>query len=373
MDGIRSLSKDTQSGGVDLKIETEKYQQALGILREKLATMKQGNKVNDEIILPKDRVFARYQPVFSITHLEDLGEEEFRSFLYFDNNRHWSGLYRKGLQACSDMNLLRQGLKILLDENKSIAKRFDDAINMIYGMGKGLASAILTVVYPDKYGVWNTTSEAGMRALGIWPVFDRGTSIGERYENINEVLSSAAKDIGTDLWTLDALWWSFLSGDELPISVTAHPTSDTSDSLSVSTPASANERFILEQHLEDFLVGNWERTDLGRDWVIYASEDDDEAGQQFPTDIGRIDILAKHKREPKWMVVELKRNQTSDMTVGQVLRYMGWVKQHLAKTNETVEGLIIAHEADKAVKYALNIISGVNLMLYEVQFKLQIP
>lgn len=350
--------------------ESEKYQQALGKLREKLATIKQGNKIYGEIVLPKDRVFARYQPVFSLNHIEQLGEDEFRSFLYFENNRHWSGLYRKGLQASSDMNLLRQGLKELLDDNKPIARRFTQSINMVPGLGKALASAILTVTYPDKYGVWNNTSESGIRALDIWPEFPRGASIGERYEIINDVLTSIASDIGTDLWTLDALWWSFLSGDELPVSVSALPVSDTSDPVTITSPSVPSERFILEQHLEDFLVGNWERTELGRDWVIYASEDDDEAGQQFPTDIGRIDILAKHKHESRWLVVELKRSQTSDVTVGQVLRYMGWIKQHLAKPNETVEGLIIAHESDKAVKYALDVITGVNLMLYEIQFKL---
>jgi len=353
--------------------ETAKYQEALGKLRDKLATIKQGTKINEEIVMPKDRVFARYQPVFSLTHLGELGEEEFRSFLYFENNRHWSGLYRKGLRACSDMVLLRKGLKVLLDENYPIAKRFSEAINMIPGMGKALASAILTVAYPDRYGVWNNTSEAGMRTLGIWPDFDRGASLGERYICINEVLTSITRDIGTDLWTLDALWWSFISGDELPVSITAVPADEAGTSFSPTSPTVVSDRFILEQHLEDFLVGNWERTELGRDWVIYSNDDDEEAGQQFPTDVGRIDILVKHKREPRWMVIELKRNQTSDVTIGQVLRYMGWVKQHLAKSNENVEGLIIAHESDNAVKYALNVISGVKLMLYEVQFKLHPP
>ena len=36
-----------------------------------------------------------------------------------------------------------------------------------------------------------------------------------------------------------------------------------------------------------------------------------ERSQQFPTDIGRIDILAKDKSDGCYVVIELKRNQTS--------------------------------------------------------------
>jgi len=39
---------------------------------------------------------------------------------------------------------------------------------------------------------------------------------------------------------------------------------------------------------------------------------------------------------PRWLVVEHKRNQTSDQTVGQLLRYIGWVKRHLAEDGDVV-------------------------------------
>ncbi len=72
-------------------------------------------------------------------------------------------------------------------------------------------------------------------------------------------------------------------------------------------------------------------------------------------------------------MVELKRAQTSDDTVGQVLRYMGWVGSHLAESGESVEGLIIAHDNDARLHYALMGAPGVRLMLYEVQFDLRQP
>ena len=84
-------------------------------------------------------------------------------------------------------------------------------------------------------------------------------------------------------------------------------------------------------------------------------------------------MLAKHKTKPRWLVVELKRNQTSEQTVGQLLRYIGWVKRHLAEAGDEVHGMIICREADDALRYALNAVSNVELRLYEVEFRLRKP
>ncbi len=72
-------------------------------------------------------------------------------------------------------------------------------------------------------------------------------------------------------------------------------------------------------------------------------------------------------------MVELKRNHSSDKTVGQVLRYMGWVREHLAGPDEAVEGLIVAHQADASVRYALSSVHGVRVKLYEVDFRFRDP
>ena len=71
------------------------------------------------------------------------------------------------------------------------------------------------------------------------------------------------------------------------------------------------------------------------------------------------------------MIIELKRDQTSDQTIGQVLRYMGWVRKHLAQDNESVEGLIIARSSDEKLEYALAEVNSVNFMMYEVKFYLK--
>lgn len=70
-------------------------------------------------------------------------------------------------------------------------------------------------------------------------------------------------------------------------------------------------------------------------------------------------------------MVQLKRNQSTDQTVGQVLRYIGWIQKHLAKSEGSVEGLIIARNADEEVSYALSALTNVKLMIYEFEFHLR--
>jgi len=126
--------------------------------------------------------------------------------------------------------------------------------------------------------------------------------------------------------------------------------------------------FALEKHLEDFLVTNWEQTELAEDFDIY--EDDEFSGQQFPTDTGPIDILAVSKDRTELAVVELKKGRASDSVVGQVQRYMGYIKEEVAEENQTVKGIIIAFEDDLRIKRALSVTKDISFYRYRVNFSL---
>ena len=167
-----------------------------------------------------------------------------------------------------------------------------------------------------------------------------------------------------DLWTLDALWW-FL--DQPP------PDEEGDGPVPSGGSVENDQRFGLERHLHDFLRDNWHHLKLGREWTLYKKTGDEDPGYEYPTAVGRIDLLAKHKAQPHWLVVELKRNQTSDQTVGQLLRYIGWVKRHLAEDSDEVHGMIICRTADDALHYALSTVPNVELRLYEVEFLLREP
>ena len=68
--------------------------------------------------------------------------------------------------------------------------------------------------------------------------------------------------------------------------------------------------------------------------------------------------------------MELKRNQSTDQTVGQALRYVGWIKKHLAQNGQSVEALIIAHTVEKEAYYAVLTLPNFRMMTYAMEFRL---
>jgi restriction system protein len=127
--------------------------------------------------------------------------------------------------------------------------------------------------------------------------------------------------------------------------------------------------FAMEKHLEDFLVKNWAQTELAQAFKIYE-EDGELVGQQYGTDSGPIDILAVSKDGQRLLVVELKRGRASDVVVGQILRYMGYVKEQIAEPHQSVEGAIIALDDDQKLRWALQMVPSVSFYRYQVSFKL---
>ena len=340
---------------------------AVAQLRSALAKADKSTEIKG-IIAARDQVLARYQQVFAPDHLPLLTEDEFKGFLLFRNNQHWTGLARKGYSLCADMSRLREALSLLLDEGQPIDKRLDRLIPkaghpFMQKFGRALITAILNVTHPDKYGVYNGTSEAGMKAVGVLPLFERGASFSERYVEVNKTFHELTGELGIDLWTLDALWWLMKPGDD----------GETDSGSFVDELEEDVKSFGLERHLQNFMVDNWSKLTLGNDWDLFE-EDEEVVGYEYDTgEVGRIDLLARHKSKPRWLVMELKRNQTSDDTVGQVLRYMGWVKENLAKEGEVVQGLIIARQTDAKMRYALMNTVNVGFMCYRVEFYLSEP
>lgn len=144
------------------------------------------------------------------------------------------------------------------------------------------------------------------------------------------------------------------------------PTSITSNDETVENPS----EFALERHLEDFLVQNWKSIELGKKYDIYEV-DGEIVGQQYPSDTGPIDILAISKDKKELLVVELKKGRVTDVVVGQLQRYMGYVKEELAEKNQTVRGAIIAFEEDVKLRRALAVTKNIDFYTYKIYFKLE--
>ena len=127
--------------------------------------------------------------------------------------------------------------------------------------------------------------------------------------------------------------------------------------------------FMFERHLEDFLVTNWQHTNLGATHSIYE-ENGELVGRQYRTDTGPLDILALRNDGKEFLVVELKRDRASDEVVGQTLRYMGWVKKNLCTDDQEVRGCIVALSGDPKLENALHTLETIDFLRYEVSFKL---
>ena len=57
-----------------------------------------------------------------------------------------------------------------------------------------------------------------------------------------------------------------------------------------------------------------------------------------------------------FIVIELKRKST-DQTLGQILRYIGWVQENIAENDQKVFGIILAESKDIHLDFALKPVS----------------
>ena len=97
-------------------------------------------------------------------------------------------------------------------------------------------------------------------------------------------------------------------------------------------------------------------------WVGYTSHAMGRDGPQQSKVSGR-------ERCQELLVVELKKGRASDVVVGQIQRYMGYVLGELAEESQSVKGVIIALEDDLRLRRALKVTHNIDFYRYEVSFK----
>jgi restriction system protein len=68
-----------------------------------------------------------------------------------------------------------------------------------------------------------------------------------------------------------------------------------------------------------------------------------------------------------FVVIELKKTKGTDQVVGQILRYMGWVKERYPEAK--VRGVIIVAKIDDALRYALQAVSGIQAKVFKLSIE----
>jgi hypothetical protein len=319
-----------------------------------------------------------YGNYFKPENLGSITQDGFRDFLLLKNNKHWSGIHRQP-QIYEDMNRLRECLGILLDESRPIETRLDIIMpkgkpRFIAGLGRAVLTPILMCVYPDKYSVYNRISDEGLSMLGRNTIKD-SDAFSKRYVSLNAACHQLSDEIRQPLHLIDSMFSLIVHGVESPLT-TLPGTAGTipvsgeivKQDGDLSGAVEDNASFSLEKYLQEFIVSNWDRTPLAKTLDIYV--EDEEKAVEFNTGVGEIDILARDRTKGDWVVIELKKGRSDDTVVGQILRYMGWIRKHKAGVGDRVRGIIITGGASDRIKYALYASDGIDFFNYKVNFDL---
>lgn len=124
--------------------------------------------------------------------------------------------------------------------------------------------------------------------------------------------------------------------------------------------------FPVEANLRDFLIKNL-HTYRAENLQLFIDTNHRD-GKEYPTGVGPIDILAINKNGD-FFVFELKLSRGADRALGQLLRYMGWIKKNLANGKQ-VKGIIVANKMDEKIKYAVSVTTDISLYEFEMKFEL---
>lgn len=126
---------------------------------------------------------------------------------------------------------------------------------------------------------------------------------------------------------------------------------------------SASE-FAYERDLRDYLAKNLMLIEPSL--RLYTEEG--VTGVEFPVGGRFIDILAVDREG--YVVIELKVSKGYDRVVGQLLRYVSWIKQHHAESGQRVRGIIIAKQISEDLLLACAEVPSISLYEYSLAVSL---
>ncbi len=171
-----------------------------------------GNKFPsvDEWVRRRKQIYIVYRRKLDLENLGNLQalKDNFYDWLMFRNNLSWTTLQRTASYALDHPQELSNLLRHLQDENVGIGSRIRYALQgsgRINGIGQGIVTALLHTLNPDRYGVWNSRTIDTLQKLHQ-PTFP-SEDLGATYERVNKTLNELARELRTDLTTIDGFMW----------------------------------------------------------------------------------------------------------------------------------------------------------------------
>lgn len=275
-----------------------------------------------------------------------------------------------------DKKRFKETLLYLLDEKVDIKERVDQILNLngryhIEGFGRAILTSFLMDYNPQKYCLWNAKTEEGFSVIG-WKVYESKDSAGIRYQKVLDALQNLINLKPEFNLTFDDidLFLHTISAEDEGKKAVARIVEGVEIPVPEAEPIKAEQaEFVMEKYLQDFIATNFSKINFGSPLELY--QDEESNGVEYPAPpVGKIDLLAFDKEKNEFVVIELKKGKTTDTVVGQLLRYMGWVKENLAK-GRNVRGIIISKERDEKLEYALKVVPNVDLFVYNISFTIE--
>ncbi len=130
--------------------------------------------------------------------------------------------------------------------------------------------------------------------------------------------------------------------------------------------SSTNGEFAYERDLRNYLAKNLSSLEKG----LRLYEEEGITGIEFPVGGRFIDILAMDSGGGL-VVIELKVSRGYDRVVGQLMRYVAWIKKNLSENDQRVRGMIVAREISEDLLLACSMVPDVELFEYELSLVLR--
>lgn len=124
-----------------------------------------------------------------------------------------------------------------------------------------------------------------------------------------------------------------------------------------------SSEFLLEKDLQNYLARNLEV--IEPELRLYVDESEAITGIEVEAGGRRIDILAID-RNNSLVVLELKVSKGYDRVVGQLLRYVNWVRKELADPGQKVRGIILCRNMTEDLRLACADVPNVELFEYQL-------
>jgi endonuclease len=124
--------------------------------------------------------------------------------------------------------------------------------------------------------------------------------------------------------------------------------------------------FAYEKDLQNYLAKNLNKIENG----LKLYDDEGIPGLEYPVGNRFVDILALDSQN-NFVVIELKVSRGYDRVIGQILRYIAWIKKNRAEDNQSVRGIIIGREISEDLQLACSQVPGIDLYEYQLSVSLK--